>query len=125
MVEVDTSAVEVAINVMAQSLVTFPNKMADELTRWQEEDMRRTRGLNTAIKGNVVETIITQHTQPGQPRVGRAMRRRVRETRAAVAAVRVRTLGAVRPTKPILRQVLFEKLDERMKRLMLEELKWQ
>jgi len=94
--------------------------MADELTHWQAEDMHRTVGLNTALKENVAETIITQHTQPGEAHLVRTSRRRIRR-------VSSRQLSARRGSaseKPILRQSLLDLLDQRMQMLLQGKITW-
>jgi hypothetical protein len=107
-----------ALDSMAAQLAGFPQEMADELTNWQAEDMRR-KYPNTVLRGNEATTIIWPTSRRPQKKIRPgAMRLAIR--RAARAAPRMR----VRSRRPILREELFEKLDERMVRLMGERLQW-
>lgn len=122
-VTVDASGPLQAITEMLEKIKAFPNEMARELTDWQTQDMHRTRGTNTALKDLTAETLVTQHT-PGsnvKPWKGaRQPRRKMREMKIRV----LRQPRGLSPAKPVIRPVLIDKLDERMKKLLEEELQW-
>lgn len=116
----DMGQIAETLDSMTTQLAGFPQEMANELTNWQAEDMRR-KYPNTVLRGSEATTIIwptsrlpQKKIRPGAARL--AMRRAAR----AVSGMRTR----IRSRRPILREELFEKLDERMVRLMGECLQW-
>jgi hypothetical protein len=129
-VELDTSAIERRLAAMQERLAGLPNEMADTLTTWQREDMKRGYP-NTQLNGDMAETDIwprsrlaSQH-KPA-PKAGvRTLRRRTREQRFARMQQPAPAVAHTRPqsTRPILRDVLYDKLGERMQAL-LETVTW-
>jgi hypothetical protein len=113
----DMGQIAQTLDSMAAQLAGFPQEIADELTNWQAEDMRRTYP-NTVLRGNEATTVIwpTSRLPQKKTRTGGARL----AVRRAVRGMRVR----IKRRRPILRPELFEKLDERMVRLMGESLQW-
>jgi hypothetical protein len=102
------------LDSMAAQLAGFPQEMADELTSWQAEDMRR-KYPNTVLRGNEATTVIWPTSRLPQKKT---------RTMARLAARRAVPRVRIKRRRPILRPELFERLDERMVRLMGECLQW-
>ena len=114
----DMGQIAQTLDSMAAQLAGFPQEMADELTNWQTEDMRR-KYPNTVLRGSEATTVIWPRSRLSQ-----------KKTRTGVArlairrAVRAMPRMRIKSRRPILREELFEKLDERMVRLMGGRLQW-
>jgi hypothetical protein len=93
--------------------------IAQELHNWQAEDMHRRYPETEEPDPRTVVTRIyprSRKERRHRPRVGRARPRR--------PMVRIRRGVSLGGKRPILRPELFEKLGDRMARLMREKLKW-
>lgn len=108
----DAGQMAQTLDSMASQLAGFPQEMADELTSWQTEDMRR-KYPNTVLRGNEATTFIWPTSRLSQ-----------RKIRTGAARLSTRRAVRIKSTRPILRAELFEKLDERMVRLMGKCLQW-
>jgi hypothetical protein len=124
--QLDTEPLERDIDNMLMQLTQLPSEMADQLTAWQREDMKRTFPNTVMPDAQTVETDIwprsrtpSKHLQTGHPR-GRPIGRRL-----ASAPIGRRPLqGKPAPsTRPILRESLFDMLDARM-RALLDAIRW-
>jgi hypothetical protein len=120
-ISLDVSGLIARLEKMTEKLEQFPDKMADELTAWQVEDMHR-HYPNTEKEGNAVTTEIWPRGRPwlenNQKKINSIMRARRKAGRPVFGPVRKGT------HRPILREELFVKLCERMDALMAKELTW-
>jgi hypothetical protein len=122
-ISVDATGPIKAMQEMLDLIKAFPNEMARELTDWQTQDMHRTKGTNTALKDLTAETLVTQHTAGSTIKsrsVVRQPRRKMREMKFKV----LRQPRGLSAAKPVIRPMLIDKLDERMKMLLTQELQW-
>jgi hypothetical protein len=73
-VKVETTGPLGQIDRMLRLIKEFPDKMTEEMTNWQIEDLNRkpenvqTGQVQTSSNETAVATIITQHTEKGQER---------------------------------------------------------
>jgi hypothetical protein len=109
---------------MLGKLKDFPNEMADELTDWQTEDMKR-KYPNTELKGNTAETDIWPHSRSAETEKQRikaiAQQRAKRGTGTKkIAGFNMKGLSS----RPILQPDLYAKLCDRMDKLMQEKITW-
>jgi len=115
-VSIDSGQLAQTLESMLTELTAFPQNMADELSLWQTEDMHR-KYPNTVLQGNQATTQIWPTSRlPKKKKPAGLFRKPV--IRPSVPGLRVRSM------RPILRPELFEKLDERMVRLMDDKLQW-
>jgi hypothetical protein len=93
--------------------------MADELTKWQREDMHR-HFPNTDMGVNEASTMIWPRSR--KPRVVEVVRHRNK-----YPARRQQGIARAIPAghRPILRDSLYKQLVERMDKLMEDELTWE
>ena len=98
--------------------------MADELTAWQSEDMRR-RYPNTKQEDD--KTVSTEIWPRSRLSDDPSKRRQWKPVRRVYAAPRTGTAGGtpVHSTRPVLREELFTMLVERMDALLSRVLEWQ
>jgi hypothetical protein len=117
-VHLDTGKALARVEKMTSELVNFPVEMAEELTEWQTKDMRR-RYPNTELNGKTAETSIWPTSRIAHLKSKTGMHK---------TRFKSRTSGAIRKgsgsSRPILRPILFDKLVERMAKLMEEHLSW-
>jgi hypothetical protein len=120
-VSIDTTEVEQALQQELQALTEFPIAMAEELTAWQTEDMKRNYP-NTTTTQNTATTMIWPRSRLSEQR--QAQRRQaMRQPNRRSGLPRPR--GAlVHSARPILREELFDQLTERMDELMVDKLGW-
>ena len=107
------------LDSMLEQLKEFPQKIGDELTEWQKEDMHR-KHPNTVVAENYAETDIWPTSRLAQQRD----RRKV----AKVLAIKRRggqVMVRGKSQRPILREELYEKMVKRMDALLEDELKWE
>ena len=120
-VDIDTSGFAASLDDMVQQINAFPEKMAQEMTDWQTEDMHR-KYPNTVLKDKTVETDIwpRSRTSDTPRRLGvRLLRRRNREKRARGTGTKVQQPS----TRPILRESLWDQLCTRMT-MLLDTIRW-
>jgi hypothetical protein len=104
---------------MSKKLEEFPKQMADELTAWQTEDMRR-RYPNTETEENAVSTEIW----PTSRVVERDQKKINKIIKARKSSNMIGTVKRSGSTRPILRPELYDKLVARMDELMAKDLTW-
>jgi hypothetical protein len=122
-VSLDTSGLVARLDAMTEKLKEFPKYMADELTAWQTEDMRR-RYPNTETEESAVSTEIwptSRVVEKDQKKINKIIRAR-KNAGGKALAVRSQVKGGHH--KPILRPELYDKLVVRMDELMAKELTW-
>lgn len=119
-ISLDASDVIETLAAMEADLKGFPNMMAQELTNWQTEDMRR-RYPNTSVNGNVVETDVWPTSRTAEHK---SSRQRVVANSLAKKSIGKPTIRLKGSVRPILRTELFDKLVDRMDKLMSEQLSW-
>jgi hypothetical protein len=112
---IDTTELGKTIDSMIAQLAAFPQNMADELTRWQVEDMHR-RYPNTTLQGNTATTEIWPTSRLPKKKKPRGLPRK--------APIRPASGVRIHSQRPILRPELFDKLDQRMVQLMGDKLQW-
>jgi hypothetical protein len=115
-ISLDVSGLINRLNSMEAKLNEFPKHMADELTDWQTEDMKR-RYPNTETEENAVSTNIwptSRVVERDQKKINAILKNKSR----------TRVVARAKGQRPILRPVLFEKLVQRMDDLMGKELTW-
>jgi hypothetical protein len=121
-ISIETSKLEDSFGSMLKQLAGFPQNMADELTAWQVEDMRR-RYPNTDLKEDTAETDVWPRS--------RLVEHDKKKIRTAIKSRRPVVRNATGPSlkgrsnRPILRPELYDKLVKRMSDLMEEGLAWQ
>jgi hypothetical protein len=127
-IEIDASDVLDTVENMLHQIEIFPKEcMTQEFLNWQAEDMRR-KEPDVTQEDKDVYTILTPrsqvHNRPQRQRMtpGTAIRK---PRRPVIRQQQVIVSTKPRSTRPILREELFDRLDERMVRLMHEELAWQ
>jgi hypothetical protein len=123
-VTLDVSGLVARLEAMSKKLEEFPKHMAEELTAWQTEDMRR-RFPNTEMPDeNSVETDIwptSRVVERDQKKINKIIRAR---KNAGGKALGVSGKPIAGHHRPILRPELYEKLVKRMDELMAKELSW-
>jgi hypothetical protein len=121
-ITLDVSGLIDRLEVMTKKLEEFPKHMAEELTAWQTEDMRRRFPNTETPDENTVETDIwptSRIVERDQKKINAILRtRRTAASRPRIGVVRS---GA---NRPILRPELYDKLVKRMDELMAKELTW-
>jgi hypothetical protein len=120
-ITLDVSGLVDRLEAMIKKLEEFPKHMAQELTDWQTEDMRRRFPNTETPDENTVETDIwptSRIVERDQKKINAILRARKTASRPRVGAVRAGT------HRPILRPELYEKLVKRMDELMEKELTW-
>jgi hypothetical protein len=120
-ITLDVSGLVARLDSMAKKLEEFPKHMAEELTAWQTEDMRRRFPNTETPDANTVETDIwptSRVVERDQRKIKSILRARKTANRPKLGVVRSGT------NRPILRPELYEKLVKRMDDLMEKELSW-
>jgi hypothetical protein len=131
-IEIDLGPLYKTFDQTMDQIVEFAKTdMPNELTAWQAEDMRR-RYPNTEVEENACSTEIWPRSRlsiqkaptgnpRGRPRAGTApVIKRIMQTKATLPSG-PRGMGTKRP---ILRQELRQKLDERMTNIFNEKVTW-
>jgi hypothetical protein len=113
---------------MAKQLEDFPQAIADELTNWQHEDMRRAYP-NTTLEDCEASTLIWPRSRMSEQDEKLRRQQMVRRAKWPPHARRQQrapagTAGRVKSTRPILRESLFDQLVDRMDKLMEDDLSW-
>jgi hypothetical protein len=120
-ITLDVSGLVARLEAMTKKLEEFPKHMAQELTDWQTEDMRRRFPNTETPDENTVETDIwptSRIAERDQKKINAILRARKTASRPRLGVVRSGT------NRPILRPELYEKLVKRMDELMAKELTW-
>jgi hypothetical protein len=129
-ISIDVDALTEKLIAELNALNAFASEMADELTEWQREDMHR-QYPNTEETQDSASTNIWPRSRLSDQEKARAAAKRkayfMRRTRSVrnvgprLSAYRGRRFPSGRP---ILRDVLFDQLEDRMDTLMVEKLGW-
>lgn len=125
-IDVDAEDILATVDSMLDQLSGFTNEITKEFLHWQAEDMRR-KEPDATQEDKDVYTIITPrstvHNRPQSQRAQRTPGTLYRRQRKPITVQQVS--NKPRSTRPILRQELFERLEERMLALMKKDLGWQ
>lgn len=129
-VSIDVSQLTEKLTAELNALNAFVPEMADELTEWQRADMHR-QYPNTQEDNDSASTDIWPRSRlSDEAKAREAARRRAYWMRRQRS---IRNVGTRKPTpghyryrsqRQILRDVLFEQLEDRMDMLLVEKLGW-
>jgi hypothetical protein len=127
--DIDVKIPEDAFKRFQDRVAVFPEQLAAELVTWQVQDMHRqypnidrpdqfTAETHVWARSRLTAEWHRQHRKPRSSRyLGRARRSQLQ------ARVRQYVRGQQRSTRPILRPVLLEKLEDRVQ-MLIHELTW-
>jgi len=114
-ITLDAAAADARLAAMINKLQKLP--LADELTAWQREDMKRRFPEIQDVTPTSATTLIHTHTRGRGSARGRANRRQRSQGKKAPRPI-------IRSKRPILRPELFDRLCARMVAMLTRELKW-
>jgi hypothetical protein len=88
--------------------------LVDEVRNWEVQDVHRHRPAAKRRRGGRVQTLFRPHSRYEMMKSRRAVRKLFRRGRYIYK----------RSMRPILRQVMIDRLQERVNELLVEKLKW-
>jgi len=128
-ISVDTSGPHAAVDAMVKKLSHFRRvDIGQEMSDWQVEDMNRHRPftMRSRAKGRAA-TVVRPHSLYEVKQRARPVKKYERAIRRLLRGKKVRKLPELphrTSTRPYLRDVLYQQLQERMQRLLREKLQW-
>jgi hypothetical protein len=129
-VSIDVDALTEKLAAELEALKAFVPEMAEELTDWQREDMHRQYPNTQEDQDSVSTDIWPRSRLSDEAKAREAAKRRTYFMRRQRS---IRNVGPRQPTaghyryrsqRQILRDVLFDQLEDRMDALMIEKLGW-